>query len=137
MRITDTTYGSNSDGLIWGYRFVAGHRAQAISTEDLPALLGRTDDAQDFLWLHFSLSNQASERYMQFRHQIVVVGIEPLGHLQRVQIQAIALMTARQRKVSGQWIAIGEGAIAIGNRIEQKRRIENVVVEREIVACRR
>lgn len=65
MRITDTTYGSNSDGLIWGYRFVAGYPAQAISTEDLPALLGRTDDVQDFLWLHFSLSNQASERYMR------------------------------------------------------------------------
>lgn len=62
MRIIDTSYGSNADGLIWGYRFVPGQSAQPISTDAVPGLLQAEDG---FLWLHFSLSNTGSERYMQ------------------------------------------------------------------------
>jgi zinc transporter len=66
MDIKDTTYGSNADGLIWGYRFVPGQPAEPISTETVPAFLAATDEASQraFVWLHFSLSNQASERYL-------------------------------------------------------------------------
>jgi zinc transporter len=62
----DTTYGSNEQGLIWGYRFSAGQPAQTIGTETVPEFLASPVALnRDFVWLHFSLSNQASERYMQ------------------------------------------------------------------------
>lgn len=67
MRLIDKTYGSNEHGLIWGYRFAPGEPAQAIDTDAVERLLaGEHDDAPEtFLWLHFSLSNQASERYLR------------------------------------------------------------------------
>lgn len=73
MPITDTSYGSNEDGLIWGYRFVPGQAAAPISTDAVAAFLdGFLSDAatapqaeREFLWLHFSLSNLGAERYMR------------------------------------------------------------------------
>jgi zinc transporter len=74
MRITDASYGSNEDGLIWGYRFVPGEPAQPISTDAVAAFLAQPQDNADqdanqgtspgFLWLHFSLSNVGAERYL-------------------------------------------------------------------------
>jgi zinc transporter len=66
MAINDISYGSNADGLIWGYRFVPGQPAELISTDAVPAILSANDEAakREFVWLHFSLSNQASQRYM-------------------------------------------------------------------------
>jgi zinc transporter len=66
MRAVDTSYGSNEHGLIWGYRFAPGQAAQPIGTDEVPGFLAAADPASagEFLWLHFSLSNQASERYM-------------------------------------------------------------------------
>jgi zinc transporter len=63
MHLIDTSYGSNEHGLIWGYRFVPGQAAEAISTADVAAFLD-TPGAPGFLWLHFSLSNQGAERYL-------------------------------------------------------------------------
>jgi zinc transporter len=61
-----TLYGSNEHGLIWGYRFEPGQPAQAISTDAVGPLLADASLAPgSFLWLHFSLSNQASERYLR------------------------------------------------------------------------
>jgi len=70
MRSIDTTYGSDKDGLIWGYRFPPGRAAEPVTTEAVAAFLASGDniddaDAGDFLWLHFSLSNQASERFLR------------------------------------------------------------------------
>lgn len=66
MRVIDNTYGSNEDGLVWGYRFVAGQPAQPIGTQEAAELLAAGDATpQTFVWLHFSLSNQASERYLR------------------------------------------------------------------------
>lgn len=69
MRITDTSYGSNEHGLIWGYRFAPGQAAQSISTDAAAAFLAQEGDDPDdaFVWLHFSLSNTGSERYLH-RH---------------------------------------------------------------------
>jgi zinc transporter len=70
MRSIDTTYGSDKDGLIWGYRFPQGRAAEPVTTDAVAAFLASGDnvedaDAGDFLWLHFSLSNQASERFLR------------------------------------------------------------------------
>ncbi|MBW8808482.1 MAG: hypothetical protein JF591_06535, partial [Lysobacter sp.] len=66
MRITDASYGSNEDGLIWGYRFVPGEPAQPISTDVVAAFLAQAQQGTNpgFLWLHFSLSNVGAERYL-------------------------------------------------------------------------
>lgn len=66
MRVVDSTYGSNEDGLIWGYRFTPDQPAQAIGSDRVAEFLAdgnRTNG--DFLWLHFSLSNQGAERFFR------------------------------------------------------------------------
>lgn len=67
MRSIDSSYGSDKDGLIWGYRFSPDRAAHPIAADDVPAFLSRQGDetAGDFLWLHFSLSNQGAERFMR------------------------------------------------------------------------
>lgn len=65
MRILDDSYGSNRDGLIWGYRFVPGEAAQPIATDEVAAFLAADAAPGAFLWLHFSLSNQGAERFLQ------------------------------------------------------------------------
>ena len=64
MRI-DNSYGSNEHGLIWGYRFAPGQPAQAIGTDEVPGFLANEAAPGQFLWLHFSLSNVGSERYLR------------------------------------------------------------------------
>lgn len=63
MRTIDPTYGSDQQGLIWGYQFVPNQPAQPITSESafkfLAAATPNTPDG--FLWLHFSLANSASE----------------------------------------------------------------------------
>ena len=73
---------------------------------------------------------------MQFGHQVVVVGVEPLGHFQRMQVDAIALQATRHREVAAQRLGIGECAVAGRDRIEQEGGIEHLVIQAEIVARR-
>ena len=85
MRSIDTPYGSDKDGLIWGYRFSPGRAAEPVTTEAVAALLAARDDtadsgsADDFLWLHFSLSNQASERYLRRALELPDAFLDTLG----------------------------------------------------------
>lgn len=69
MPIAETSYGSNEDGLIWGYRFAPGQPAQPISSEQVADFLDDADAKArgEFLWLHFSLANQAARRFMSNR----------------------------------------------------------------------
>ena len=70
---------------------------------------------------------------LQLGHEVVVVGVEPLGHFQRVQIDAVALVAARHREVAGQRVGIGQRAVARGDGVEQKGGIQHVVVQAEVV----
>ncbi len=61
------TAGSDPDGPIWGYYFVPNQPARSITSEAAVEFLtasgpGRPDE---FLWLHFSLSNAASEPWLR------------------------------------------------------------------------
>jgi zinc transporter len=61
------TPGSDPDGPIWGYYFVPDQPARSITSEASVEFLtasgsGRRDE---FLWLHFSLSNAASEPWLR------------------------------------------------------------------------
>src|SRR6267154_2732452 len=61
------THGSDQDGPIWGYYFVPDQPAQSISSEEAVKFLTATSPppADEFLWLHFSLSNAASEPWLR------------------------------------------------------------------------
>ncbi|RDZ27295.1 transporter [Lysobacter silvisoli] len=67
MRSIDTSYGSDKDGLIWGYRFSPERAAEPIGADDVAAFLAddEASASHDFLWLHFSLSNQGAERFLR------------------------------------------------------------------------
>ncbi len=59
-------YGSDKTGLVWGYHFHSGQSARAISSEELDDVLTRVNAADDqFLWLHFSLANSTTQKWLQ------------------------------------------------------------------------
>ena len=65
----DPTYGSDKDGLVWGYVIIPGQPARQVDADAARDWLAAPDQAADggFLWLHFTLSNVAAERWMR-RH---------------------------------------------------------------------
>jgi zinc transporter len=64
---TAPSRGSDQNGLIWGYHFVPNQPAQAITSEAAVEFLTAPGPglAGEFLWLHFSLSNVASEPWLR------------------------------------------------------------------------
>jgi len=64
----EPSFGSDKDGLVWGYRFEPGAPATAIDCDGAAPILAepRRRNGQDaFLWLHFSLANAAAERWLR------------------------------------------------------------------------
>ncbi len=61
------TSGSDQDGPIWGYHFVANQPARSITSEAAVEFLTAPGPAlpDEFVWLHFSLSNAASEPWLR------------------------------------------------------------------------
>ena len=57
-------YGSDRHGLVWAYRFHDGNSASQIGAEEVASRL-RTPDGDSFYWLHFSLANTATERWLR------------------------------------------------------------------------
>jgi zinc transporter len=64
----DTTFGSDQHGLVWGYLFREEQPPRPVDCDTAVRLLrearapGRPGE---FLWLHFSLSNAAAERWLR------------------------------------------------------------------------
>jgi len=67
VKTAEPTYGSDQNGLVWGYRFAPGQPGESIDCEAAAGTLTWADGGDRFLWLHFSLSNAAAERWL--RHQ--------------------------------------------------------------------
>ena len=63
----DPTSGSDQDGPIWGYHFVPNQPARPITSEEAVQFLTAPSPGlpDEFLWLHFSLSNVASEPWLR------------------------------------------------------------------------
>src|SRR3989441_1497315 len=61
------TSGSDQDGPIWGYHFVPNQPARSITSEAAVEFLTAPGPglSDEFLWLHFSLSNVASEPWLR------------------------------------------------------------------------
>ena len=66
-RTLDTHYGSDADGLVWGYQFAPDKAPLVINGEAAARWLREPSPPGEFLWLHFSLSNAASERWLRER----------------------------------------------------------------------
>jgi zinc transporter len=69
MRSLPSMYGSDVHGLVWGYRFAPNEPAVPVTLEAAAAVLAAPDAVRpgEFFWLHFSLSNVATESWLR-RH---------------------------------------------------------------------
>ena len=63
----DPPSGPNQGGPIWGYHFAPNQPPRSITSEEAVEFLAAPGPclSNDFLWLHFSLSNMASESWLQ------------------------------------------------------------------------
>lgn len=61
----DLSYGPDRFGLICGYRFAPGRTGTAIGLDEAARWLRLSDAEPGFVWLHFNLSDAASERWMR------------------------------------------------------------------------
>ena len=80
MRIAEHIYGSDQHGLIWGYRFAPERAVETIDSEAALGFLGSTEQrgANEFVWLHFSLANSASEAWLRSNLQLPEAFFESL-----------------------------------------------------------
>ena len=62
----ESTYGSDKHGLVCAYQLLPGSPAVPLDATGLTAWLQIADEpsTESFVWLHFSLSNTASERWL-------------------------------------------------------------------------
>ena len=67
METAGFTYGSDLSGLVWGFLFCRGERTLALDSAAALEWMedsGRRDGKQ-FIWLHFNLTNTASEKWLK------------------------------------------------------------------------
>jgi zinc transporter len=68
QRGAEIGYGSDKDGLVWGYLFEPGRAAVPVDVPTAARCAGAKTG--NFCWLHYSLSNAASERSMRAALQL-------------------------------------------------------------------
>lgn len=84
MSVAESSYGSDENGFVWGYWFRPGQVAELLDPSSAARWLAETNTAggAGFLWLHFSLANAASIRWLQQHTQLPDVFLYELksGH---------------------------------------------------------
>jgi zinc transporter len=67
VKTADVAYGSDKHGLVWAYLFVSGQAPRELDSEAAAQWLAQpgSNAAAAFIWMHFSLSNAACERWMR------------------------------------------------------------------------
>ena len=78
----DTQYGSDHHGVVWAYQFVSGRPGVSITSKQaLDIFSNQEQTGQDQLvWLHFSLSNNASIAWLRENFRLPETFYEFLGH---------------------------------------------------------
>ena len=76
--VAEVSYGSDRNGLIWAYRFAHGQVPQEIDSDAAALWLDSSDAGAGFVWLHFSLSNAAAERWQRQNLQLPAAYYESL-----------------------------------------------------------
>jgi len=64
MAIPQFSYGSDDSGLVWGFLLREGAPAVALGAQEAMAWMAQPRPGE-FVWLHFNLSNAASERWLR------------------------------------------------------------------------
>src|SRR5262245_32094110 len=64
LLLTESPYGSDNAGLVCAYAFTSGRPGRAIESDEAAAMLS-SGAHHEFLWLHFSLANTASVRWLR------------------------------------------------------------------------
>ena len=91
LGIAESTYGSDKAGLVCAYAFTPGRPGRAIDADEAAALLAGSQ--REFLWLHFSLANTASERWLRQHAELPDVFLQPQdGSSTRLEVVDDALM---------------------------------------------
>src|SRR5262245_8214965 len=62
--ISESPYGSDKAGMVCAYAFAPGQSGRPIESDEAATMLAVSED-HDFLWLHFSLANTASARWLR------------------------------------------------------------------------
>jgi zinc transporter len=73
MEVAGINYGSDSSGMVWGYLF-GPDQAAGLALDSVQAAHWLADPvrrADEFVWLHFNLSNAASEKWLKTHTQLV------------------------------------------------------------------
>lgn len=65
VEIPESRYGSDTNGLVWGYVFVPGQPGKEVDSVGAAEWLSGNKPPEAFLWLHFSLANTGGERWMR------------------------------------------------------------------------
>ena len=67
MNTPEPLYGSDQNGFVWGFVFRPGEPAQSVTASIAADMLKdiRSNQMQSFLWLHFSLANATSLRWLE------------------------------------------------------------------------
>ncbi len=81
METSDFSYGSDKHGLVWGYLFGADGSTTPVDADAAATWLlqAASSPPANFLWLHFSLANTASERWLRQHVQLPETFHETLG----------------------------------------------------------
>jgi zinc transporter len=84
MQSTIFSYGSDPSGLACGYLFGRAARGMPIEAQEAAAWLRQPEnEAGEFLWLHFNLSNTASEKWLKENSALAEEFYESLHEGQR------------------------------------------------------
>ncbi len=113
-------YGSDVNGLIWGYYFKKDCIAQVIDAEQALVLLNQKPqfDEGEFLWLHFSVSNSSSIPWLKKQLQL------PDAFFESLSVNAGAARLEQERN----------GLVAIIHDVQLDLTFSNVTFEASSVA---
>lgn len=97
MQNFEVTYGSDQQGLIWGYHFTPDKPARPITALEALQFLSvpETETKGEFIWLHFSLSNTTSISWLHKHLELPEEFYESLktgGSSTRLEIEEDALI---------------------------------------------
>lgn len=67
METAGITYGSDQTGLVWGFLFSHGAMERSMGSAEAADWLRTCDpkNSSEFIWLHFNLTNTASEKWLK------------------------------------------------------------------------
>jgi len=88
--LVDSTYGTDRAGLVCAYAFTPGAPGHPIDGDDAKQWVSKRDAAgSTFLWLHFGLSNAASERWLRQHLMLPNAFYESLRENPSTRVEAV------------------------------------------------